>query len=416
MTLALLALLVLGATLFLGIVRTDLNVGLLGLAAAFAVGGWGAGLAPAEIARLFPSTLVLTVIGVSLLFGLAGGNGTLDVLTGGLLRAAGPSGQRLPLTFFGLAFALSALGPGNIAAVALLAPVALPAAVRAGVSPLLMAILLCTGANAGTFSPVAVTGSLNVTLLEGLGLNDPALPLTVFAGVAALQSLSAGLAYLLLGGLRVRAGAGGTADPPDVPPLTPVRRLTLAVLAAFLVLVVLLGVNAAAAAFVLASLLTLLRAGDAESAVRDLPWGVILLVGGIGTLVNLLEGTGSLDLATDLLARLAAPGLFHALLAFVAGLLSLGSSSSGVVMPLLVPLVPDLLHKVGAGSLVGGVIAVDVGSHMVDVSPLSTLGALCLAALPAEVDRARVFRLLLAWGLAMAVLGAGLAWVLLDLL
>ncbi|WP_104992374.1 SLC13 family permease [Deinococcus sp. NW-56] len=415
MTLAAAALLVLSAVLLLGVVRTDLNVGLLALAAAFALGGWGAGLTPAEIAALFPAQLVLTVVGVSLLFGLAQANGTLDLLTGELLRAAGPGRARLPLAFFGLAFVLSSLGPGNIAAVALLAPVALPAAVQAGVSPLLMAVLLCTGANAGTFSPVAVTGSLNTTLLQGIGLGGGALPLTVFAGVAAIQSLSAVLAYVTLGGLR--AGRGGEVAPaPPAPAAGQTHRLTLALLAAFLVLVVALGVNAAAAAFGLAALLTLLRAGDTESAVRALPWGVILLVGGVGTLVNLLEGTGSLDLATDLLARLALPGLFHALLALVAGLLSLGSSSSGVVMPLLVPLVPELVEKSGAGSLVGGVIAVDVGSHMVDVSPLSTLGALCLAALPAGVDRAQVFRALLAWGLAMALLGAGLAWLFLDLL
>jgi hypothetical protein len=53
---------------------------------------------------------------------------------------------------------------------------------------------------------------------------------------------------------------------------------------------------------------------------------------------------------------------------------------------------------------------------MVDVSPLSTLGALCLAALPETVNKARLFRQLLAWGLAMAVVGAGFAWMFLDVL
>jgi hypothetical protein len=62
------------------------------------------------------------------------------------------------------------------------------------------------------------------------------------------------------------------------------------------------------------------------------------------------------------------------------------------------------------------VIAIDVGSHMVDVSPLSTLGALCLAALPDGFDRSSVFRPLLIWGLGMAFVGALLAFVFLDLL
>jgi hypothetical protein len=62
------------------------------------------------------------------------------------------------------------------------------------------------------------------------------------------------------------------------------------------------------------------------------------------------------------------------------------------------------------------VVAVDVGSHLVDVSPLSTLGALCLAALPATVDKSVLFRRLLLWGVSMSVAGAGLAFVFLDLL
>jgi hypothetical protein len=49
---------------------------------------------------------------------------------------------------------------------------------------------------------------------------------------------------------------------------------------------------------------------------------------------------------------------------------------------------------------------INVGAHLVDVSPLSTLGALCLAAAPAEEDRGLLFRKLMAWGWSMAVVGA----------
>lgn len=180
---------------------------------------------------------------------------------------------------------------------------------------------------------------------------------------------------------------------------------------AFLLLVIGLRVNAGAAAFVPAATLSVLRAADIGAAVQALPWGVILMIAGVGTLVGLLEQTGSLDLTTTLHARAAGAYSLHALLAFVTGL---GSSSSGVVMPMFVPLVPELIARVGAGSLVIAVVAVDIGSHMVDVSPLSTLGALCLAALPEGVERAGVFRALLAWGLGMALFGALVAWVFLD--
>jgi hypothetical protein len=53
----------------------------------------------------------------------------------------------------------------------------------------------------------------------------------------------------------------------------------------------------------------------------------------------------------------------------------------------------------------------NVGSHLVDVSPLSTIGALCIAAAPADVDTRRLFNQLLAWGLSMTLVGAAVCWV-----
>jgi uncharacterized membrane protein YagU involved in acid resistance len=68
------------------------------------------------------------------------------------------------------------------------------------------------------------------------------------------------------------------------------------------------------------------------------------------------------------------------------------------------------------GDLTNAVIAIDLGSHMVDVSPLSTLGALCLAALPEKVNRSQLFRQLLVWGFSMTIVAGILAFLFLDLL
>jgi hypothetical protein len=57
-------------------------------------------------------------------------------------------------------------------------------------------------------------------------------------------------------------------------------------------------------------------------------------------------------------------------------------------------------------------LSINVGSSLVDVSPLSTLGALCVAAVADPDSARRLFRQLLIWGLSMAVVGAMLAQVL----
>lgn len=416
MSIALLALLALLIALGLSALRADLNTGVVALAFAYLIGLYAARMTAAEISAFLPAQLILTIVGVSLLFGMASHNGTLDRLAQFAVAAAHGHPALLPLIFFALTFALSALGPGNIAATALIAPVGLAVATRAGVSPLLMTIMICTGANAGAFSPVALTGVINIGLMNKIGITDAVLAWNVFLAVAALQSLSALGAYILFGGYRVRVPANSErlTDWQSCQPLSQQHGLTLLAILALVIAVMVFRVSAVVGAFVLAGALGLLKIGDTEASLKDLPWGVVALVGGISVLIGLLEKTGGLDLATSAIAAFANPAVVNALLALITGLVSTYSSSSGVVLPVFVPLLPGLLHKLGAGNLVEMVIAVDVGSHMVDVSPLSTLGALCLAALPATVNKPLVFRQLMLWGGAMAVVGAGFALIFLD--
>jgi Na+/H+ antiporter NhaD/arsenite permease-like protein len=361
---------------------------------------------------------VLTLVGITLMFGMAQQNGTLDRLAGFAIKAARGQPALLPFIFFLLTFILSAIGPGNIAAVALLAPIGMAVAVNAGVSPLVMAIMICTGANAGAFSPIALTGIVNVGLMSQIGIDDPSTTFRIFFLVAALQSVSALAAYFIFRGYRVRQDAPKviTVQQSQIESFEVRHFITLLAILTLVIGVVVFNVAVVVGAFVLAGLLALFKIGDIEIGLQHLPWGVISLVAGISVLVGLLEATGSLDLATNLLASYSSSETVNALLAFTTGLISIYSSSSGVVMPTFVPLLPGLLQALGGGNLTDMVVAVDIGSHLVDVSPLSTLGALCLAALPQTANKSVLFRRLLLWGVSMSVAGAVLAFVFLDLL
>ena len=76
------------------------------------------------------------------------------------------------------------------------------------------------------------------------------------------------------------------------------------------------------------------------------------------------------------------------MIAFVTGAISIYSSTSGVVLPTFLPLAPRLVEQVGGGNPLAVALSINVGSSLVDVSPLSTLGALCVAAL-ADPDARR---------------------------
>ena len=70
------------------------------------------------------------------------------------------------------------------------------------------------------------------------------------------------------------------------------------------------------------------------------------------------------------------------MVAFVTGLVSVYSSTSGVVLPAFLPTVPGLVERLGGGDPMAIASSMVVGGHLVDLSPLSTIGALCIAALP----------------------------------
>ena len=94
------------------------------------------------------------------------------------------------------------------------------------------------------------------------------------------------------------------------------------------------------------------------------------------------------------------------MMAFVTGLISTYSSTSGVVYPAFLPTVPGLVQKLGGGDPLQIALSINVGAAIVDVSPLSTIGALCIAALPAADDARALFRKMLLWGFSMTVVGA----------
>ena len=187
--------------------------------------------------------------------------------------------------------------------------------------------------------------------------------------------------------------------------------LTLAIIALLILSVVVLKVNVGMAAFAGAVVLVLLKGGDDRDAVRKMPWNVILMVCGVTVLIAVLEKAEGIDLIVSQIARFATPKLATAEIAFLTGLVSVYSSTSGVVLPAFLPMVPGLASQIGVAPFALAT-SMNVGGHLVDVSPLSTIGALCIAAAPASEDTRALFNKLLIWGLGMTLVGALVCWAL----
>ena len=386
---------------------TSRNIGLLAMALAWAVGTGVAGLKPDVIASGFPGSLFVTLVGVTLLFAIAETNGTLERLAERAVRLARGDVRWLPIVFFVITAAISTVGPGAIAAVALVAPMGMVIGVRAGVSPFLMALMVANGANAGNLSPTSAVGVIVNTKMADIDLAGHGW--RIWAANAAAHVMVCVVAYAALGGWKRATTVVGTAEferVASVRDATTAQKLTGLAIALWIAAVILLRWPPGLSALGVAVVLLVLHAGDEAPAIKAVPWPVLLMVCGVSVLIALLEKTGGMDLFTSLLAKLATPGTVNGAIAFVMGAISTYSSTSGVVLPAFLPTVPGLVRELGGGDPLAVALSINIGSGLVDVSPLSTLGALCVAAAPPGVDTKRLFRNLLLWGLSMTVVGA----------
>ena len=382
---------------------TRLNVGVLAVALAWPIAVYAAGWKADAMMATFPSSLFLTLLGVTLLFGVAQANGTMAALTQRSLALTAGRASLLPLLFFALACAISTMGPGAIATLALLAPLAMAAGVRAGVPVLLTALMIGNGANAGNLSPFSAVGVIVSSAMEKAGLGGH--EWRVWAANFTAHAMAGVIAWAIFGGPKLLRD-DVRLEHEALQPMTGTHRLTLAVGAVWVIAVVVFKVNLGLAAFAAAAVLVLARTGDDAAMIRAVPWSVLVMVCGVSVLIGVLDGTGGMGIFTDLLARVASPTSVNGVIAFITGTISTYSSTSGVVYPTFLPTVPGLVERLGGGNPLEVALSINVGAALVDVSPLSTLGALCIAALPAGHEPAKLFRSLLLWGLSMTVVGA----------
>jgi Na+/H+ antiporter NhaD/arsenite permease-like protein len=403
MNLAWLSLLALVVAMIVSCFST-INVGILALALAWIVGVYIGSMSLNDVLNGFPVQLFLTLAGVTLLFTQAQLNGTLDRVAHASVRVCRGNAGLIPVMFFVLGSLIASLGPGNVATAAMLAPMAMAVAARASIPPFLMAIMVGNGAQSGALSPVAPTGIIVTGLMDKIGLGGFEMR-TYVANLLAHAIIAFG-GYFLLGGMQLFKNryTGGEQDGESTQ-LNKSHWVTLGVVGVVLVFVLFRNANIGMAAFTGAVVLAALRVADHEQAIRRMPWIPIIMVCGVSVLVALLEKTGGLDLFTEILAKFATPGTLTGVIAFVTGVISVYSSTSGVVLPAFLPTVPGLIARLG-GDAFGVASSMNIGAHLVDMSPLSTTGAMCIAGISDPEQVRQTYNKLLIWGLSMTVIGA----------
>lgn len=377
---------------------TKKNAGIIGLVAAYLfaliANACGTSISVSKIVTSnWPMSVFFIVLATTFLFGIASQNGTTQALSKSIVCIARGNARILPLIFFVFGGLISAAGAGGLI-VAVIMPIALFVAVENGISVLMMSLVTMGGIMVGGLSPLAINGIVAQQLSADNGIISDSLSgyMPLWGAYAAAMTIFSLGAYFLLGGLKPKKVEN--AEKPHFVKLDRNQILTLAAIVVVLVGVIFFGQNIGLISFACAGILLLLGAVDQKKAIAAIPWGTILLICGMSVLISVVNTCGGITFLSDNLEKIIGEKSAQPIMMVLGGLMGAVSSGTGVVMPTLIPLAAELSGtlNISAMSLVIGVI---VGTNGVVISPLSTVGGICVGCAPEGVDRDKLYNQLL---------------------
>ncbi len=385
------------------------HLGLAAFAASFLVAEY-AGVSADELVSFFPSDFFVLIVGVMMLFAVVQLTGAMQWIVDGALAVVGGRTALVPLVPLAIGGVLGGIGTLPGAVVAIVAPIAMSLSRRFSISPFLMGYATLVGATLGMFSPIAVFGLATDASLDKAGVTLPDGGRTTL-GVAFLVL---GLVLSVVMMVTLRLLGRGTVESSALPaepitpsgtsPITPSgttggdlpRIASLVALVVLVVCAAAFDLNVGYLGFVLAFALLMLLRLEPDEIIRRVPWGVLVLIGGLLTYIGLMTKVGAFVKLSDWLTFGSSPMLALLAVCYVAAVTSFFANSLAVIVATL-PLVPGLTDQ-GVGAL-GAVVAITLSAVVVDVNPLGPAGGLVLGSTSAE-HRTTLFRQLLVYGVA----------------
>lgn len=191
--------------------------------------------------------------------------------------------------------------------------------------------------------------------------------------------------FFVFKGYKLKAPKQNLTDT-KLPAFTRDQILSLLGIPLMLLLMIMFKVNIGLAAFFASAILVLCGVAKDGEALKALPWSTIIMVVAVGALLGVVNKVGGIKLMSTAISSIMTSSTAVPLMGISAGLLSLVSSALAVVYPTMMPMCPDIAAQVGGVSPVALMAAVGGGGSLAGLSPMSTGGALILAALGTNLD------------------------------
>lgn len=332
------------------------------------------GLDSKEVIAGFSSSLFIQMVGITYLFSIINGNGTLELLAKKMVALVGKKRHLIPYVMYALGFIICAVGPGAIPSLAIVPVIAIPVAISAGVNPIMTAVIGDLGVMSGRMSPLTPESAVVRELMEAQGMKGNTIPIMIGMIITAL--VVAALVYVYYKGWKVDENVSVSEE--KLAKFNTRQWLSLAGLLVLAIGALFFSWNVGLTGFLVGTVLVVLGDAQEKKAIAGIPWNVILMVMGVGILMNIISISGGIDIMVAGLEKVMGPHTAAMIMAIAAGIMSFFSSGLGVVFPTLIPTASGLASGLGV-SAVQLVTVIVIGGTVSGFTPISTTGALIMA-------------------------------------
>ena len=354
------------------------------------------------------ASMFTTLVGITLLFAAVTQTGALDLLARKIIALAGNRMWIIPIAVYIAGFIVAGVGPGAIPALAIIPALAAVIAVEVGFDPIMLVLIGEAGLMAGRMTPITPEAAIITAAAAEAGIEG--VMGTVLLCQTLVTVIYSLIMWFLFKGYKIKT------------PLKPIERtaiekfnhkqvIALAGIVLMMVMLIFFKVNIGLAAFFVAGILFLFGVADDGKAIKALPWSTIVMVLAVGSLLDIVNDMGGIDLLSAGMSSIMTKGTATPIMGISAGLLSLVSSALGVVYPTMMPMCAGIAEQVGGVNPVALMAAVGAGGSLAGISPLSTGGALAMAALGTaipnltkEEENKRFVQLFIMAGIALLTL------------
>lgn len=393
--------------------KTKINTGFFAIAFAYAIGCFVLDLKAPDVVKMWPISIFFVIFAVSLFYNFALVNGTLEKLAGHLMYGCRKFPHMLPFAVFLAATLIAGMGAGFYTVLAFMAPITLLMCDKTGMGKMVGAMAVNYGALAGANFMASQSGLIFRGLMQSAGVSaDTAFvnSFGIFASTMVVPVVVLGVLVFFTDHKRSMNDGIALAERPE--PFDKNQKTTLFLIALMMGIVLaapllhlafpdngtITFVNSKMDIGLVASVFTvialLLKLGDEKKVLAMVPWATLIMICGVGMLISVAIKAGTIKLLAAWVGTSLPAYMVPVAMCVGAAIMSLFSSTLGVVTPALFPLVPALAASSGFDPMLL-FICIVVGAQASAISPFSSGGSLVLGSCATDEGRNELFPKLL---------------------